>query len=187
MLFSDKRVKGIAKEAKKKAGKAPKPEKSGKKPRKTNGRKPRYFVPLMFNAHDGKTVIRRMKVLDMRDDKKYEDVKFNDWVRVYGKMLLFILSDHSTQSFPIFEVNPDFDFNLFMLCGGITNTRFWDINLRYAEEAAGQLGEAESHSIILGHISRQIAYKWAPEYKRIERTYEDKKVAVTEDVQKQGE
>ena len=85
MLFSDKRVKGIVKAAKKKVdlpAKAVSDQKSGKKARKSNGKKPRYFIPLMFNAPDGKTIIRRMKVLDMRDDKKFEELDFEAWPRV---------------------------------------------------------------------------------------------------------
>ncbi len=75
LLFSDKRVKGIVKaKAKKQATTT-----STKKQRKSNCRKPRYFIPLMFNAPDGKTVIRRMKILDMRDDRKYESMTQIGW------------------------------------------------------------------------------------------------------------
>ena len=131
-MFSDKRVKGIAKAA----AKAKKQTTSGKKQRKSNVKKPRYFIPLMFNAPDGKTVIRRMKVLDVRDDRKYEELTPLDWELKYGKLLVFHL-DHYTANgiIPHFELNKQFDFDLFMTCGGITNSKFWDLNLRYAESA----------------------------------------------------
>jgi len=53
---------------------------------------------------------------------------------MYGRLLMFKITHvKSDSAIPIFTPNPAFDFDLYMLCGGITNSKFWDINLRYAE------------------------------------------------------
>jgi hypothetical protein len=67
--FSDKRFKRIKKEKKEKT-------------KKKNGiliALHRYVLPILFLSPEGKTVLRKCKVLNFREDKKYEHLSKNSW------------------------------------------------------------------------------------------------------------
>jgi len=60
--FSDKKIK-----------KTKKPEtKKGRKHGTTSASLYRFILPLLFLSPDGKTVLRKCKVLNAREDKKYD-------------------------------------------------------------------------------------------------------------------
>ena len=97
---------------------------------------------------------------------------------MYGRLLMFKITHvKSDSAIPIFTPNPAFDFDLYMLCGGITNSKFWDINLRYAEQAC-KLDEVEIHSLFLAYATKVITSQWPEVYKKIERQADDKKQTV---------
>ncbi len=69
--FSDKRVKKESKPIKK--------EKGAKRLMNGNNKRYRYMLPLLFLGPDGKTVIRKCKILNMKDDKKYDCLSKHSW------------------------------------------------------------------------------------------------------------
>lgn len=52
--------------------------------------------------------------------------------------------------------NGSFNVEQFTLCGGVTNARFWDINLRYAQVASPLCDESETYAHILSKLNSWI-------------------------------
>jgi murein L,D-transpeptidase YafK len=75
--FSDKRVKKTSSLVKK-IKKEPKVRGERKKSAFGNSLY-RYYVPLLFLSAEGKTVIRKCRVLNVKDDKKYDTLSKNGW------------------------------------------------------------------------------------------------------------
>ena len=65
--------------------------KKAKKLGGTNGKRFRYILPLLFSAPDGKTVIHKCKILNMKDDKKYECLSKHNWEIQYSAIMPFII------------------------------------------------------------------------------------------------
>jgi hypothetical protein len=52
--------------------------------------------------------------------------------------------------------NGNFNQEQFIMCGGIVNSKFWDINLRYAQVSSPLLDEDETYAYILAHLNKWI-------------------------------
>ena len=44
----------------------------------------------------------------------------------------------------------------FVMCGGIVNSKFWDINLRYAQVSSPLVDEDETYAYILAHLNKWV-------------------------------
>ena len=81
--FSDRRIKKtktIMKEKKVKETKSG----EDKPKRASNVSMFRYYVPLLFLSGEGKNVIRKCKVMNVKEDKKYDNFSKNGWEVQYG-------------------------------------------------------------------------------------------------------
>jgi len=141
--YSDKKMKGKTKTI----------AKMEKKIDKT--RRPRYYVPLIFTTPEKKTIIRRLKVMDVRDDKRFTlGAQSESWTKAYGEMILCSVSV-TPSGVVVFQRNPLFSLETFRKCGGILNAKFWDINMRYGASVIN-CGESESQWLVLSAIAKEL-------------------------------
>jgi len=124
--YSDKKMKGKTKTI----------AKMDKKIDKT--KRPRYYLPLVFTTPEKKSILRRLKIMDIRDDKRYDmGSESSNWMKAYGEMILCKIEQGETGL--SIQRNPLFSLEIFRRCGGVLNARFWDLNLRYAEKMIDKL------------------------------------------------
>ena len=90
----------------------------------------------------------------MKEDKKYDSLSKYAWEAQYGSMLPYRIEQQDKDVQPTFTLNGSFDADQFSLCGGTTNSRFWDINLRYAETACAMCDEDEVRALVITHLTK---------------------------------
>ncbi len=67
-------------------------------------------------------------------------------------MLPFIVEQHG-ETVPSLHKNEQFEIERFRMCGGILNSRFWDINLRYAS-AVCSMKDDDVYALMIANLSQ---------------------------------